>query len=65
MPLDSATIERRGDELFEALTSRTPVAPLREIDVASHEDEFWGAVEKIGNERVMDYVFERIVTGGR
>ncbi|GEM_PF-2120268 len=41
------------------------VAPLREIDVASHEDEFWGAVEKIGNERVMDYVFERIVTGGR
>lgn len=30
MPLDSATIERHGDELFEALTSRAPVAPLRE-----------------------------------
>ncbi len=41
------------------------VAPLREIDVASREEEFWGAVEEIGNERVMDYVFERIVTGGR
>ena len=30
MALDTATINRHGDELFEALTSRVTVAPLRE-----------------------------------
>ncbi|API59688.1 2-oxopent-4-enoate hydratase [Tardibacter chloracetimidivorans] len=30
MPLDAATIDRHGDELFEALNSRVAIAPLRD-----------------------------------